>query len=216
MMRVAEWLASDDPVLMLESMPVSTRDRKLRLFGCALCHHFEDSLRDGPFVETVTTAEHFADGKTTKAALKRARQSVRAVRHELPDSSTKDRVEWVALWLSEVAASENAFGRVVHQIQQFDSDGLLKRSEQPPAAKLLRCIVCNPFRSISIDAQWQTSEVVALAQAIYDEAAFDRLPQLAKELKNAGCTDKDILKHCRSKGPHVRGCWVVDPLLGKT
>ena len=215
-MREAKWLASDDPVEMLESIPVATSDRKLRLFGCALCRHFEDSLRDGPFVETVTTAEHFADGQTTKAALKRARQSVRAVRHEVPESSTKDRVEWVALWLAEVITSENAFGRLVHQIQQFDSDGLLKRSEQPPAAKLLRCIVGNPFRSVSINAQWQTSEVVPLAQTIYDEAAFDRLPQLAKELKNAGCTDRELLKHCRSKGPHVRGCWVVDELLGMT
>ena len=141
---------------------------------------------------------------------------MRAVRYELPESSTKDRVEWVALWLAEVTASENAFGRVVHQIQQFDSDGLLKRSEQPPAAKLLRCIVGNPFRPVTIDTQWQTSEVVTLAQTIYDNPAYDRLPQLAKELKNVGCTDKDVLKHCRSKGPHVRGCWVVDQLLGKS
>jgi hypothetical protein len=54
-----------------------------------------------------------------------------------------------------------------------------------------------------------------LAQAIYDEGAFDRLPVLADALEETGCTNADILGHCRGPGPHVRGCWVVDLLLGK-
>ena len=32
---------------------------------------------------------------------------------------------------------------------------------------------------------------------------------------SAGCTDEDILSHCRESGPHVRGCWAVDLVLGK-
>jgi hypothetical protein len=35
-------------------------------------------------------------------------------------------------------------------------------------------------------------------------------------LEEAGCHDTDILAHCRGPGPHCRGCWVVDALLGKT
>ena len=42
-----------------------------------------------------------------------------------------------------------------------------------------------------------------------------RLPILADALEDAGCTDQAILDHCRGAGPHVRGCWVVDLILGK-
>src|SRR5262249_33691102 len=57
--------------------------------------------------------------------------------------------------------------------------------------------------------------VTRLAQAIFDENAFDRLPILADALTDVGCTDADILNHCRQPGEHVRGCWLVDLLLGK-
>ncbi|SRR5579871_339609 len=62
---------------------------------------------------------------------------------------------------------------------------------------------------------WQSSNVVSLAQAIYDERAFNRMPILADALEDAGCTNADVLNHCRKPGEHVRGCWVVDLLLGK-
>jgi hypothetical protein len=63
---------------------------------------------------------------------------------------------------------------------------------------------------------WLTPEVVALTAAIYDQSAFDRLPELADALEAAGCDDEAIRSHCRQQGAvHVRGCWVVDLLLGK-
>ena len=80
---------------------------------------------------------------------------------------------------------------------------------------LLRCIFGNPFRPISLAPQWRTSTVLALACGIYDERAFDRLPILADALQDAGCENADILDHCRGPGPHARGCWVVDLVLGK-
>jgi hypothetical protein len=57
--------------------------------------------------------------------------------------------------------------------------------------------------------------VVKLAQAIYEERAFDRLPVLADALEEAGYHDPDIVAHCRQPGEHVRGCWLVDLLLCK-
>jgi len=54
-----------------------------------------------------------------------------------------------------------------------------------------------------------------LASAIYDDRAFDRLPDLADGLEEAGCNSPEILTHCREPGPHVRGCWAVDLILGK-
>ena len=66
-----------------------------------------------------------------------------------------------------------------------------------------------------VDPNWLTPNVVMLAQAIYDERAFDRLPALADALEEVGCHDTHILGHCRQPGQHVRGCWVVDLVLGK-
>jgi hypothetical protein len=70
---------------------------------------------------------------------------------------------------------------------------------------------------------WNDSTVVRLAQAAYEERCLPggeldngRLAVLADALEEAGSTDADILGHLRGPGPHVRGCWVVDLILGKT
>ena len=55
----------------------------------------------------------------------------------------------------------------------------------------------------------------ALARRVYDERAFHDLPILADALEDAGCADAALLEHCRGPAPHVRGCWVVDLILGK-
>jgi len=81
---------------------------------------------------------------------------------------------------------------------------------------LLRDIFDNPFRPITVDPAWQTETVVALANSIYTDRAFDRMPILADALEEAGCDHADVLAHCRGDGPHVRGCWVVDLVLGKS
>jgi hypothetical protein len=54
-----------------------------------------------------------------------------------------------------------------------------------------------------------------IAESIYDHRAFERMPELADALAAAGCSNPEILSHCRGPGPHVRGCWVVDLVLGK-
>ena len=81
---------------------------------------------------------------------------------------------------------------------------------------LLRDIFGNPFRPVTVNLVWRSASVVSLAQAIYEERAFERLPILGDALEDAGCANADILAHCRGPGPHVRGCWVVDHLLQKT
>jgi hypothetical protein len=87
--------------------------------------------------------------------------------------------------------------------------------EAAAQSDLVRDIFGNPFRPVAFDPRWRTSDVVGLAQAIYDDKAFERMPILADALMDAGCEDEQIIGHCRGKGPHVRGCWVVDLVLGK-
>lgn len=78
-----------------------------------------------------------------------------------------------------------------------------------------RDVAGNPFRPVQFDPAWRTEAVVALARGVHEDRAPDRLPVLADALEDAGCADPAILAHCRSAGPHVRGCWVVDLVLGK-
>lgn len=90
--------------------------------------------------------------------------------------------------------------------------------EKMVQADMLRCCI-GPrlFRTWGVDfhALGRSIAVHSLAAAIYSERAWDRLPVLADALEEAGVTDADILAHCRGPGPHVRGCWVVDLVLGK-
>ncbi len=94
----------------------------------------------------------------------------------------------------------------------------VRQQETIAQAALLRDIFVNPFRSVAVDPSWlawNNATVVRVAQGVYEGRAFDRLPVLADAIEDAGCTNPDILDHCREPGEHVRGCWVVDLLLGK-
>ena len=100
--------------------------------------------------------------------------------------------------------------------EAIDFSELVRRSEGHGGCDILRHIFGNPFRPISLNPSWLTSTVLALAQGIYSEKAFDRMPILANTLQDAGCDNADILDHCRQPGVHTRGCWCVDLLLGKS
>jgi hypothetical protein len=87
-----------------------------------------------------------------------------------------------------------------------------KRQEQ-----LLRDVFGNPFRPLLIHPdwlRWNGACVPRMAAVIYRERRFGDLGIVADALEDAGCDDADVLDHCRAPGPHVRGCWVVDALLG--
>ncbi|QDU21618.1 hypothetical protein ETAA1_35880 [Urbifossiella limnaea] len=80
---------------------------------------------------------------------------------------------------------------------------------------LVRCVSGNPFHPSPFSPTWRTEAVVGLARGMYESRGFGPMPVLADALEDAGCADAAILTHCRGDGPHVRGCWVVDLVLGK-
>jgi hypothetical protein len=63
---------------------------------------------------------------------------------------------------------------------------------------------------------WNGGTVRRIAQAIYDDRGFDRMPVLAEALEEAGCTDPELLDHLRQPGPHSRGCWAINALIGRS
>jgi hypothetical protein len=80
----------------------------------------------------------------------------------------------------------------------------------------LRDIFGNPFRPVAFEPAWRSDTAVSLAMGMYESRDFGPMPILADALQDAGCEHVDILTHCRDpNGTHVRGCWVVDLVLGK-
>jgi hypothetical protein len=88
-------------------------------------------------------------------------------------------------------------------------------AERARLVGLLRCVFGHSVRPTSCDPSWRSSTGFALTAGIYDEPALGDLPILADALEEAGCTDPSILGHLRGPGPHVRGCWALDLILGK-
>lgn len=115
---------------------------------------------------------------------------------------------WAAISAAGLIASE-------HTGDSTDVDAPYQ-AEAEVQIRLLRDLFGNPFRPVSFSAEWRTSDVLLLAQGIYAERAFDRMPILADALQDAGCDSTDILTHLRdTTATHVRGCWALDVVLGK-
>jgi hypothetical protein len=135
---------------------------------------------------------------------------------------------WCIQGIDKVARRDVLSQWIIRNPNRKYSGVLLKRAEKASSlatsdeiryqCSLLRDIFGNPFRPVAIDPawlKWNDATIPRQAQAIYDERRFADLPILADALEEAGCTNADILEHCRGPGPHVRGCWVVDAMLGK-
>jgi len=208
-MTEAEWLACDDPTPMLEFLRGKVGDRKLRLFAVAVCRRGRSILRSKVTRSALDALEAYADGLIDRRTMEQ-RRAVWYQRFDYPfpisgtwnSALAQATITGAKVWASEAAANAVA------------ASGMPQK-ERVQQARFLKEITGNPFRPIAIDPQWLTSDVLALARGIYEDRAFDRMPILGDALQDAGCENADILDHCRDpNGVHVRGCWVVDCVLG--
>ncbi|MDY3558189.1 hypothetical protein R5W23_001239 [Gemmata sp. JC673] len=112
----------------------------------------------------------------------------------------------------EIVRAHDYLAEVVEILidQDWDNTRRLKRM-----AEVCRDVFGNPFRPVSLSQEWRTEVAAGLAHHAYRSRRFSAMPILADVLQDAGCEDEQILEHCRGSGPHVRGCWVVDLVLGK-
>ena len=225
-MTVQEWLECADPKPMLEFLRGKASDRKLRLFAVACCRRIWHLLEDERC--EVEVAERFADGNASKSEIERA-VAEGEVASQNPDSDrwASADPDWpgiiqaphvsfaAASRAASIAAGEAASSSSPGSSDAWNTFGQICAIENKGQSQLLHDIFGNPFRPITIDPTWLTPRVFQLAQAIYDNRAFDRMTELAVALVEAGCDNDEILRHCRGPGPHVRGCWVVDLILGK-
>jgi hypothetical protein len=213
-MTEAEWLAATDPAPMLRTLPDKGTPgcrRRLRLFAASCCRRHDFARRGSDGLCAVEVAELLADGLATNVDRKDAVASLRvrkmclstdiAVLRGNPLTAARE----CAAWTSRGPVTGTG-------LQQSVTDP----HEAAVQASFLRDIFGNPFRPVSANPAWLTPTVVALAEGIYADRAFDRMPILTDALQDAGCDHTNILAHCRGPGPHVRGCWVVDLVLGKS
>jgi hypothetical protein len=171
-------------------------ERKLRLFAVACSRHLWAQLDDLARA-AVDVAEAYADGQAGPEELRAARLACKAA---------GESAAWYAAASSPFVAARNA---------ALSAQAGSAPAEHAVQADLLRDIFGNPFRPAHLDSVWLTTHVLDLARAIYEESAFERMPVLANVLVNTGCSSEETLGHCRQER-HVRGCWLVDALLGKS
>ena len=134
------------------------------------------------------------------------------LQNAMPQQSPVMRTYWTYVWGSVwVSRNQDA---TMEQIQ-----AQARRQNDADLAVLLFDIFGNPFRPVAVDPGWliwHGGLLVSIAQRMYDGRDFSDMPVLADGLEEAGCQDQDILGHCRSGGEHVRGCWVIDAILGRS
>ncbi|WP_246523564.1 hypothetical protein [Gemmata palustris] len=218
-MTEEEWLSAKNPLDLLMYAKRTTPTlrgqagrRKFRLFAVGCIRRVWPALRQVAQRSAVEVAEQFADGDGTPTDLwnawTKAGQSFpgtenKPLMNALFCVCNNETWEAVKVWRLTSGAEFNA----VRQNSPAE--------EKQQLADLTRDIFGNPFRTVAFDPAWRTSDVVALAEGIYADHAFDRMPILADALQDAGCDNANVLMHCREGSVHARGCWVVDLILGK-
>lgn len=194
----------------------------MRLCAVACCRRIWDLLDDPTLRQTVELAEAYADGLCTVQVLDEAAGEA-SLCMEREDITTQQEAAYNAAVCAALRdpfddrgdPDGNFAARAASDVVDATNNRVVERALQ---CGLILDIFANPYRSVKIDPPWLTwnsSTVPKIAQAIYDDRAFDRMPILADALEDAGCDNADILNHCRSGSEHVRGCWVLDLLLNK-
>ncbi len=230
-----EWLNANDFSTLHSALwqLAPEQPRKYRLVGSHFCRLICHHIKDERFLALIDLAERYAEGEQLK-------EQLIATLHSLEESGVLGRGTGSELHVAQEAClpyfefeeyDSNQIDRLAADAHDmlheragandpdesgWDSiaDAVTKQTNEI-LVPLIRDIFGNPFHPVTVDPRWLTETVVTLASGIYADRAFDRMPILADALEDAECDDADILSHCRGDGPHVRGCWVVDLMLGK-
>jgi hypothetical protein len=231
------WHLVEDPrgravVEVAERFADGRADRQELALNWHAARQAQDAAHEGsPAAHALDAAAYVAEDRSFSAALEIARLAVQAVSsHEAAVATAaavrgaaarpKTNLPWPVLLFSFRAWQEamaEAATETAERVQEA-RNAIRVRERGAQAALLRELFGPTPFRTPTVERSvlaWNDACVPKLAEAIYDGLAWDRLPVLADALEEAGCADADILGHLRGPGPHVRGCWVVDLLLGR-
>jgi hypothetical protein len=222
-MTEAEWLSATADVFEMRKTPsVQSNRRRFRLFNVACCRELDRWLTHPRVGRVLAAVERYADGKIGDQALGKWSQEAEQMRDTC--DTRKEQTGWLPEWIAYhavayVSTSNKYFGwsvvadQILRHPEVFGKKFITELRRRFPV--LLRDIFGNPFRPVTFSPDWRTDTTLSLARQMYESREFGALPILADALQDAGCDSAEILDHCRGSGPHVRGCWVVDLVLGK-
>ncbi len=229
-MDEATWLACTDLTPMLAFLQTSglASARKLRLLAVACCRGAGRLFSLKRLQAAVLASELYADGLLTAEELENARSAVARLAERAFRTHIRA-LPWTIPVQNKFAryAAMQVASRDIDEVLEVVGSGLVVgktradyeqklRQKQVRQSAWLRDIFGNPFQRTLLSSSWRTTNVTTLANAIYQEHNFEDLPILADAVEEAGCTDAAVLGHLRGAGPHVRGCWALDLVLGKT
>ncbi len=206
-MTEQEWLVCNDPRRMIQRLRGRAVARKLQLFISAPAYVGLVLNKMTSTAKCLKLSEAFVDCEITETELSEAW------------NRTWPRARWIGMslprmnrWIAPFVAWHVRCLRKWPGLFGFPS-----RTEMPAQCDLLR----EHLLRQPLPAHHPESLLAHLhcyspgPEKIYDDRAFDELPILANELVKSGCADPEILGHCRGQGPHVKGCWVLDAVLGR-
>ena len=242
-MTEAEWLQETNWKHQFEFLADRMSLRKQRLAAAGFCRRIWDVILVPEVRLAVEIAEKSVDGHATVPEMEQIRHRCREVaarsgseknlRIDQQDPVRALRAElacdlgWLGacitagqMKLEEIASRVN-FAEL-HSRGGVSESSLLARGatgtaeQQQRQHEVFLDLVGNPFRPVVFDPAWRTSTTLAITASMLETGDFRALPILADALEDAGCESDVVLRHCRGDGPHFRGCWVVDGILGKS
>lgn len=235
-MTEVQWRTVPDPAKMFAEFALCEHQRKTRLFLVAHARAAWELLSDAS-KSAVEVAEQFADGEATDADLAQAEATAlaEATARDKQLKSTEQHLQMgnmpepfglpksvvaklqgdVDGFKAKVAAAQFAFAATFAHYSVMDTFAWeLTPATKEHDAALIRDIYGNPFRPVTFNRAWRSETVVTLAKGMYAENRLENIKALGLALQAAGCEHPDVLATCRADGPHVRGNWVVDLILG--
>jgi hypothetical protein len=237
-MTEEEWLDCTDPGAMLDFLAGNVSYRKLRLFACACCRRIWGLLEKycgqfaielleleenqlaylgqlDPALAPVGRAVEVTRSQATRAALESVLSAgvLRVGYLDFPAVSIFDRLRRAASLIDAAESCADSAATAAEAAGMASRDA--ERAEQ---ARLLREVIGNPFYTPQLDPswiRWNDWTVRRLVREIDFEESYEEMPVLGDALEDAGCTEPDLLEHCRQTAPHFRGCWVLDLVLDR-
>jgi hypothetical protein len=212
-MTEAEWLAATNPHTMLTFLEGKASERKLRLFACFWCYRIWHLLADGTCHQDVFETAGLSAEEAVAGVVRRYQERTNPIPEMFVLSARAARMTTYADFDAKGASAVVSACSLISR--HLDSGMGSREVVKAESSATLREMFGNPFRPLAFSPEWRTSTVLALARQMYESRDFSPMPILADALQDTGCDNDNILNHCRGPGPHSRGCFIIDQILGK-